>query len=220
MDDPRLDRRRLRVALGGLRRINRVSGSAAAMFNALAAHLPASSPARLLDIATGAGDVPIGLARRAASAGRRWTVEGCDVNRGALACARLAARRARVPVRFFRLDALADPIPGGYDVVMCSLFLHHLGDGDARELLGRMGRAARHLVIVSDLNRCGAGFIAAAIVPRLLTGSAIVHGDALRSVRAAFTLEQARALAGAAGMPNAVARRQWPFRWMLTWSAS
>jgi hypothetical protein len=53
-------------------------------------------------------------------------------------------------VRFFVLDALGDALPTGYDVVSCSLFLHHLDGSDAVDLLRRMGAAAGRLVLVDD----------------------------------------------------------------------
>jgi hypothetical protein len=45
-----------------------------------------------------------------------------------------------------------------------------------------------------------------------------VHYDALVSVRAAFTIEEARALAQSAGLAGAQFERAWPARWRLWWS--
>ena len=76
------------------------------------------------------------------------------------------------------------------------------------------------MILLFDLDRSRVGYLAAATVPRLLTRSPIVHTDALRSVRAAFTAEEARALAHEAGLSGAIVRRRFPFRWMLEWSVS
>ena len=49
-----------------------------------------------------------------------------------------ASRQAAIAgagVHFFQLDALRDPIPDGYDALTCSLFLHHLDENDALELV-------------------------------------------------------------------------------------
>ena len=41
--------------------------------------------------------------------------------------------------------------------------------------------------------------------------------DPLRSVRAAFTMEEAIALTERAGLPDAAVTRRWPFRFLLAW---
>jgi hypothetical protein len=120
-------------------------------------------------------------------------------------------------VRFFVLDALADPLPSDYDVVTCSLFLHHLDDAEAIELLRRMAAAARRLVLVNDLVRSRTGLTLAYVATRLLTLSPVVHVDGPLSVRAAYTPPEALELARQAGMQGATIQRKWPFRFLLGW---
>ena len=50
---------------------------------------------RVLDIATGAGDVPIALAQKAKRAGLQLEIRGVDVSEQALAFARERARSAK-----------------------------------------------------------------------------------------------------------------------------
>src|SRR5918912_1375115 len=71
MDQPGLDPRRHAHALRGLARINFWSGSAGILWPDLAAlaRETAPRPLRVLDVATGGGDVPIRLWRRARRAG-------------------------------------------------------------------------------------------------------------------------------------------------------
>src|SRR5690606_35358895 len=82
-------------------------------------------PLTVLDIATGDGDVPIALFHRAARAGVQLQIDACDISKHAIATAPPDA-----PVEFFSADVLSAAFPppgrGPYDVVMCSLFLHHL----------------------------------------------------------------------------------------------
>ena len=49
---------------------------------------------------------------------------------------------AALSVRFFTLDALSEEIPSGFDVIVSSLFLHHLDELEAVGLLERMACAA------------------------------------------------------------------------------
>ena len=135
----------------------------------------------------GGGDVPIDLAKRARRAGLDVRIEGCDISPVAVAFAARAASEAGVPVRFFPLDALNEPLPEDYDVVMCSLFLHHLAEDEAVRLLRKMADAARSLILVNDLVRSRLGYWLAWAGCRLLSRSPIVHHDGPASVRAAFT---------------------------------
>src|SRR5437879_5864891 len=80
MDRPDLEERRHAQALRGLARINRWSGSARILWRPLqaVARQWGSAPLRLLDVATGGGDVPLRLWRKARRAGMALEVEGCD----------------------------------------------------------------------------------------------------------------------------------------------
>jgi 2-polyprenyl-3-methyl-5-hydroxy-6-metoxy-1,4-benzoquinol methylase len=220
MDDPGLDPGEHRRALAGLARVNRVSGSADVLWPALARlarGFPPGRPVRVLDVATGSGDVPVGLWRKAKAAGIPLAVDGCDISSTAV---RLAARNAELagaPGRFFVQDAIRDPLPPGYDVVTCSLFLHHLSEADAVTLLRRMADAAGALVLVNDLARSAFNYLAVWVACHALTRSRVVRYDGPASVRSAFTPREAVALARRAGLTGAAARRHFPCRYLLRW---
>ena len=212
MDDPALDPAEHRAALAGLARINRLSRSAGILWpdvRDLAARL--GRPVRLLDVATGSGDVPLALLKRAGANGVALAVRACDISPTAIAA-------AAPEVNAFTHDVLRDPLPGGFDVATCSLFLHHLSDDDAVTLFGRM-EAAAPLVLVNDLARSRLGFAAAWAGCRVLTRSRVVRFDGPASVRSAYTPAEALALAERAGLRGATVARRWPFRFLLRWEA-
>lgn len=220
MDQPGLDDQEHALALEGLGRINAVSRSAAALWRPLdqlaRAKAPADGPMRVLDLAAGGGDTAVTLARRAERAGLAIEVEGCDVSDRAVAIAadRAAARGSRV--RFFTLDALAEPIPDGYDVLTCSLFLHHLDDDQAVLLLRKMAAASR-MVLVDDLARSRVGCWLAWLACHALSGSRVVRYDGPVSAEAAYTPAEALELSRLAGLEGATIRRHWPARFLLSW---
>jgi hypothetical protein len=135
----------------------------------------------------------------------------------AIAFARHRAAQRGAKVAFFSLDALADSLPTDYDVLSCSLFLHHLEEAQAVDLLRRMAAAARRCVLIHDLRRGLAGFWLACVGTRLLSRCDVVHLDGPRSVRAAFTVAEAAALARQAGLEGAVVTPRWPCRFLLSW---
>ena len=216
MDDPSLGSREHRAALRGLGRLNRLSGAAAALWRAVRRQLPDAQQLRLLDVACGGGDILAGVARCARAAGVDLTVVGVDVSSEALATTEERLAGTGTSARVVQADVLADGMPESADVVACSLFLHHLADEQAVDLLRAMGGAAERLLVVDDLVRGVWGHTLAAVVPRLVTRSPIVHVDALRSVRAAFTTAEMRDLAAAAGLHQARVVNHWPARQLLT----
>lgn len=218
MDQPGLDERRHAQALRGLARINMVSASAGILWPTLARLARATAPntLRVLDVATGGGDVPIRLARRARRAGLPMEIAGCDISATAIKFANDRARTAGVSVSFFELNALSEVLPGPYDAMTCSLFLHHLDDSDAVALLQKMAAAAR-CVLVNDLARSRRGLVLAHAATRLLSRSPVVHMDGPRSVEAAYTPAEALDLARRAGMSHAKVLRHWPCRFLLSW---
>jgi 2-polyprenyl-3-methyl-5-hydroxy-6-metoxy-1,4-benzoquinol methylase len=218
MDDPDLDPQEHLHALKGLRRINRLSASDRLVWGPVAklAKSLGVQNLRVIDVATGSGDVPLALWRRARRRGLALEILGIDISPRAVQHAQERADSAGANVRFETLDVFETPLPDGYDVVMCSLFLHHLDRLQAIELLRAMAAAARRLVLVNDLERRRMGLLAAEVVCRTLTTSPVVHVDGPRSVRAAFTAAEARELAREAGLENVRVVRRWPFRYVLT----
>ncbi len=218
MDDPSLDSGRHDRALRGLERLNFLSFAHKPLWQEIRklSRIEGSRPLRILDIATGAGDTPIRLLRQARHENLPLEIHGCDKSEQALTYARLNAKRHGAGGHFFRLDVLEEPLPAGYDVLMCSLFLHHLAEPEAVLFLRKMTAAARCMVMISDLRRSRAGLWLAAAAAHLFTRSAVVHFDAPQSVRAAFTIEEVSKITRAAGWPHFQIWPVWPFRYLLT----
>jgi 2-polyprenyl-3-methyl-5-hydroxy-6-metoxy-1,4-benzoquinol methylase len=221
MDQPGLDRDAHRQALNGLRTTNSISRMSRVIWQGIRAGIGthgSGRPLRVLDIASGGGDVLLGIAKLAARSGVAVEAHGCDISSTAVELAAIAANRSGMDsVKFSRLNALVDPLSHDYDVLMCTLFLHHLAGEDAKELLQRMASAARQCVLVDDLQRTRLGYTYAWVGGRLITRSRIVHTDGPLSVRAAFTLSEARQLARDAGLQNAEFKEHWPERFLMTW---
>ena len=171
-----------------------------------------------IDLATGAGDLPCRLMAMAGREGVPWVVDGADVS--ALAVEHARERALRLPVRsrpkFMLLDVLREPLPRDYDVVTCSLFLHHLSVPDAVSLLAKMRASAQRAVIVQDLLRSKAALRLTWLVTRLCSRNSLILEDGPASVAAAFTLDEARDIAARAGLQSAQIAGRWPYRWVCS----
>jgi len=222
MDQPNLDPIVHRHALRGLQRLNRISRSAAILWPpiAVAARGVETSTLRVLDLACGGGDNALAIAKLGRQAGLSVDVVGCDISQVAIDQAKFAAARRDLTdaVSFVQLNVLEDPLPAGFDVITCSLFLHHLSLEQAVALLGRMADSAKHWLVISDLRRTWRGLVLARAASRLLTTSPIVHTDAVLSVEGAFSEVEAADIASQAGLNGAVISMHWPQRWRLVWN--
>jgi 2-polyprenyl-3-methyl-5-hydroxy-6-metoxy-1,4-benzoquinol methylase len=217
MDDPMLAPTEHRLALKGLARINRWSGSAKLFWAPILEFArQLARPVRVLDIATGSGDVPLELALRAKRAGIVLHVTGCDVSRLAIEEAQRRAEAVNIEARFLVCDVLQEPLEGPFDVVICSLFLHHLDNPDVVTVLRKLGMAGS-LVLVSDLQRSRFNLIQVWVASRLLSRSPVVHVDGPLSIRGAFTIRELHALAVEAGLTGATVRASFPCRMLLSW---
>jgi 2-polyprenyl-3-methyl-5-hydroxy-6-metoxy-1,4-benzoquinol methylase len=221
MDDPALDAARHGASLRGLGRVNWLSGSSRILWTALAPLVRSHDgrPLRVLDVATGGGDVPIAVWHRARRRGVRLEIDGCDVSDVAIAFARDLAERSGAEVHFFARDAIQDGPADGYDVIVSSLFLHHLDTNVARDFLARTAKAASRALLIQDLVRSRAAYGFAWLGTRAVTRSEVVHIDGPLSVRGAFTVPELRTLAQEAGLTEAVVEPRWPYRQLLTWQA-
>jgi len=224
MDGPDLAPAAHDAALAGLARINRWSAAEAALRRRVLALLAGprdargASPPSLLDVACGAGDLPIALWLAARRAGLQLEVTALDRSPRAVAHGQAQAGRRGAAVRFLERDACdGRPLPQA-DVVTCSLFLHHLEAEAAIALLAALGAAARRLLLVADLRRTLAGLLLAATVPRLLSRSPVVHADAPASARAAWSVAELAGLARRAGLAGARVQPIFPQRMLLSWT--
>ena len=220
MDEPGLEEQAHRAALRGLVRVNMLSLTARSLWKPIrrlaVRHSP--KPIRVLDVACGGGDVAIRLARTAKRYKLPVVIDGCDISKTALNVARERSESAQLACRFFQFDVLNDPWPDDYDVIMMSLFLHHLPTDSVVNVLKSTARSSRQLVLINDLVRNRMGYLLARYAGYFLSRSPIVHQDGPVSVAGAFTRKEVCELAGQAGMHGATVKGIWPARLLLEWS--
>lgn len=182
-----------------LERLNRATAAAEALVACVRDRIPQGAPAplQLVDFGSGSGDIPARAVQLAAGTG--VVLEALCTDSSA-AAVEIASRRAGPGLRFAQasvVGAEAQLGKGSFDVAHASLVLHHLGDEDVLRALASMSAVARRLMVWNDLVRDRAGCAGAWLSTAL--GSRKLRHDAVVSVRRSFTLDEARALAEAAG---------------------
>lgn len=219
MDDPALDESLHRQALRGLERVNRISGIARLLWRTVRPLCDEvrGRPLRVFDVGCGGGDIILGVWKRARRAGRPIEIGGCDVSPKALRLSAERARAAGASAEYVTVDVLRDPLPRDWDVMYCSLFLHHFDEPQGVCLLQNMGHSARKMVLVNDLIRDRLGYLLCWWGVRVLTRSPVVHVDGPLSVRAGFQPREVLEMAAQAGLQGARLTRHWPQRLLLTW---
>src|SRR6185295_2058128 len=102
-------------------------------------------------------------------------------------------------LKIVRADAL-DPAfqDGSFDYVLTNMFMHHLDDDVAVQLLKQMDRLARRGILVADLERDRAAY--AWISLFTLFANPMVRHDARVSVAQAFTQDEILSLRERAGV--------------------
>ena len=218
MDDPAIAPEAHGHALAGLARLNAVSRAHRLVWPPLRELASrASGPLQVLDVASGGGDLPRRLDALARRAGLtlHWILS--DRSRPALDRSMGRSRACGMRCEGVVIDVLREPLPQA-DVVLNSLFLHHLDPDDAVEVLRSMRAAARRAVGVTDLRRTRRALALVWLGSRLVTRSPVVHHDAIASVRAAHEPAEIRAMAARAGLHEASVEVMDAVRWRLWWN--
>ena len=153
----------------------------------------------VLDIASGAADIPRALIAWGRARGFDVRVTALDISRSALDYAR---RSGRTDPRLRLLVAdITRPFCGdqAFDYVTSALFFHHLTDEQVVAVLRTSDRLARRGMVVNDLVRSRRAYV----LTWLLTWPfhPILHHDGPLSVRRALTPDELTALARTAGLP-------------------
>jgi SAM-dependent methyltransferase len=205
LDDPAAPAGAVEASLRNISRSNRWFGGASALrwgLLRLLAGVPAGRTLTLLDLGTGAGDLP-----RAAV---RWGARrGIGIRPLGLELSRVAARLARgrgVPTVVG--CAGAPPVADrSVDIVTVSMVAHHFEAESVVELVRVCDRLARVGVVICDLRRSVLGAVAFRVGAHLLRFDPVTVADGLTSIRRGYTPRELSTLLARAGVSARVARR-------------
>ncbi len=168
--------------------------------------------ARVLDVGTGTGSIPIRLAR----ARPDLRITAVDLSAPMLARARRGARQAGVSITFRRGSARRLPFrTSSFDLVLSNSLLHHLPDPlPALDEFARVLRPEGSL-FVRDLRRPPDRSIARHIRHHGRYYRGLMRKLFADSVRAAYTLREIRAAVDNSRLPGVDVRRMFTTYWVI-----
>ena len=200
------DRAELAVNFRDIRRVNQLLGGTATILRHLPQlidRVPGAGPISILDLATGSADIPVAVVRWATERGRAVSITASDSSDEILELARHEIA-GRPEISLVRCDARWAPLPDRqFDIVLCSLSLHHFTPEDAVLVLREMDRLSRYGFILNDLRRGRLGYIAARAAARATTRNRLTRHDAPLSVLRAYTPSELKLLVEVAGIKDA-----------------
>jgi 2-polyprenyl-3-methyl-5-hydroxy-6-metoxy-1,4-benzoquinol methylase len=213
MDDAAQGEAAFRAALRDLERINRVTLAYRPTLAFLDRVLRTTHATRLslLDVGAGGGDMLRRIAAWGARRGVALDLAGLDRS----PWAETHARAAATPARWFTCDLFELQEAERFDVVLCSLFAHHLPDSALVRFLRWIDRRARCAWLISDLHRHPIPFAAVWARVRLFRMDPMVVHDSTVSIARGFSRADWERLLAEAGVAAEV-RWALPFRWSVS----
>jgi len=168
----------------------------------------------LLDIGTGAGDLPVAAVRHVARRGQ--VLRAIGLERSPVAAA--LATACGVPT----VLGCAGHLPvreGAVDIILLSQVAHHLAADAVVDLFRTVSRLARIGVVIADLRRSELAVAGFRFGSALLRFDSVTRADGITSVRRGYHSGELAALAARAGHSARVARRP-GFRLVAYWSTA
>ena len=191
----------LEGALTDLSRVNQYLGNGRAVLKHLATmHAETANEGfTVLDVATGAADIPVTIATWARQAGIRVGITAVDLDP---ICIEIARKRceSNPEITFAVADGFALPFANQrFDFVLCSKTAHHFSDEEVLRMIKEFSRVARRGYIIIDLRRSWVAYTLIYLLSRFFSRNRLSRSDGPLSVLKSFTAGELASLASRSG---------------------
>lgn len=160
------------------------------------------SEIHILDVGCGYGDSLRRIELWASERNLPVALTGCDLNPDAVAIAREASP-ARSKIRWISSDVFALKFDRPVDIIVSSLFTHHLTDDEIVRFLGWMERSARVGWFINDLSRASMPYRLFKTFAKVANLHPFVQHDGPVSIARAFVADDWTRMCSAAGLGRA-----------------
>lgn len=220
MDDFDLKGGELEQTLSDLENINKWLGGNKITLNGIKELLKNTSDTaiiRIADVGCGSGAVLREIANWGRNRNFKLQLIGIDANSHAI---EIAKRRSQYypEIKFETLNIFSKEYKNQeYDIVLCTLTLHHFKNEEILELLHTFKNQARIGVIINDLQRSKTAYILFQAFCKVFINNEIARKDGLTSILRGFKRKDLKYLASE--MPNQAHSIKWKwafrYRWIL-----
>lgn len=169
----------------------------------------------ILDVASGGGDMLRRIQKMSADLKSHVTLTGIDLNPWSRQSAELSSEGLGIHYETGDVFAYAPVQPP--DIILCSLFTHHLSNDQIVAYLRWADRTAKLGWFINDLHRHPVPYYFIKLATGLFSRNRMIRSDAAISVARSFTRADWVALLDQAGLADrAEIRWHFPFRWSVS----
>jgi len=215
MDRPQPVSAELERDLENLRDLNRWFGSYALIAMFLSRWIKPGAQLRIVDLATGSADIPRFVAEYGRKVGADLRIDALDQQSSTLEIAKKLSRNYP-EISLFEGNILEWNAPEPYDLVLCTLALHHFSEDDAVRVLQRCRALSRKFVLVSDLRRGWSATLGVYLLTATIFSEPMTKYDGRLSAARAFSFAEMNLLAQRAGWKN-FRQKTFPFARQAIW---
>lgn len=217
MDDLNCSGEVLNRTLTEIEKINHWLGGDAITINGLNQinnNTPVPNPLSIADLGCGSGGMLKVINNWAKQHHIKVNLTGIDANPNVIKFAR--DNHKDLNINFLALNILSENFKThNYDIILCTLLLHHFLSEEIVELIKQLKDQARIAVIVNDLHRHPIAYYSIKWLTGLFSRSEMVKFDAPLSVKRGFTKKELIEILNKAGIQNYSLVWKYAFRWQL-----
>ncbi|MCM4158872.1 methyltransferase domain-containing protein [Antarcticibacterium flavum] len=218
MDDFDLQGPELEVTLDDLDKVNKWLGGNKITLQGVKKLLlehPGSNPISILDIGCGNGSMLREIANWGRAAGYNLSLTGVDANSHAI---EIAERKSEFfpEINYETLNIFSNDFRSReYDIVLCTLTLHHFKDPEIEEIMTAFYRQARLGIVINDLHRSRQAYILFKAFCKVFINNKIARDDGLTSILRGFKKKELKKFA--AQIPAAKQEIKWKWAYRYQW---
>jgi len=217
MDDLNCSGEVLNRTLTEIEKINHWLGGDAITINGLNQinnNTPVPNPLSIADLGCGSGGMLKVINNWAKQHHIKVNLTGIDANPNVIKFAR--DNHKDLNINFLALNILSENFKThNYDIILCTLLLHHFLSEEIVELIKQLKDQARIAVIVNDLHRHPIAYYSIKWLTGLFSRSEMVKFDAPLSVKRGFNRKELIEILNKAGIQNYSLVWKYAFRWQL-----